>query len=178
MSPAEVVIQSTLFESLLRCVRMDNAMRERMAAAGYDPDRPRASYPASVFLRCQNLVLQAAYAGRPREEALRQMGRDLVRGYFETLVGKVVNVALKVAGPDRAMKRVALSFRSVMEPVEITSTELGPKDWRVTFQGYPFPSEAAAGCCEEALRQAGASNPSAVLESDDGHGRFELRMRW
>ena len=89
-----------------------------------------------------------------------------------------MNVALKVAGPDRAMKRVALSFRSVMEPVEITSTELGPRDWRVTFQGYPFPAEAAAGCCEEALRQSGAANPSAVLESDDGHGRFELRMRW
>ncbi|RKH14593.1 DUF2378 family protein [Corallococcus praedator] len=178
MSPAEVVIQNTLFESLLRCVRLDSSLRERLAAAGYDPDRPRASYPASVFLRCQNLVLATAYAGRLPQEALRQMGRDLVRGFFETLVGKVVNVALKVAGPERAMKRVALSFRSVMEPVEIQSTELAKKDWRVTFQGYPFPAEAAAGCCEEALRQSGAASPTVVLESDTGTGRFELRIRW
>ncbi|RKG72551.1 DUF2378 family protein [Corallococcus terminator] len=178
MSPAEVVIQNTLFESLLRCVRLDSSLRERLAAAGYDPDRPRASYPASVFLRCQNLVLAYAYAGRPPQEALRQMGRDLVRGFFETLVGKVVNVALKVAGPERAMKRVGLSFRAVMEPVEIQSTELAPKDWRVTFQGYPFPAEAAAGCCEEALRQSGAESPTVVLESDTGTGRFELRIRW
>ena len=178
MSPAEVVIQSTLFESLLRCVRMDASLRERLAAAGYDVDKPRASYPASVFTRCQNLVLAFAYAGRPPQEALRQMGRDLVRGYFETLVGKVVNVALKVAGPERAMKRVALSFRSVMEPVEIHSEALAPKDWRVTFQGYPFPAEAAAGTCEEALRQSGAANPTVVLENDTGQGRFELRIRW
>jgi hypothetical protein len=34
--------------------------------------------------------------------------------YFETLVGRVVGMALKVAGPERAMKREALSFSPLL----------------------------------------------------------------
>ncbi|MBU8894512.1 TIGR02265 family protein [Corallococcus sp. H22C18031201] len=175
--PSEVIVQSTLFEALVRSTRVDALMKSRLNEAGYDVDRPRASYPASVFLACQEVVLNAAYSGRPRGEAYRQMGRDIVRSYFDTLVGKVVGVALSVAGPERAMRRVALSFRSVFEPINIRSEPLGPQDWRVEFRSYPFPAESAAGTCEEALRKAGAAQPRVTLEREDSAG-FDLRIRW
>ncbi|MCP3100370.1 DUF2378 family protein [Myxococcus sp. K15C18031901] len=174
----EVIVQATLFDSLVRCAPMDGALRADLLAAGYDVDRPRALYPGSVFIACQTVVQRAAYSHLGPKAAQRQMGRDLVRSYFETLVGRVVGMALKVAGPERAMKRVALSFKSVFEPVYIQTLMLAPSDWRVEFRNYPFPHESAAGTCEGALRQAGAENPSVEVERSTSAEDFDLRIRW
>lgn len=176
--PTEVTVQATLFESLVRCARPDPKLHAELLALGYDVKKPRATYPAAVFLACQNAVLRHAYSGRDHRTALREMGRDLVQRYFDTLVGKVVGVALKMAGPERAMKRVKLSFSSVFDPVDIHSEPLGPADWRVTFRGYPFPAEAAAGTCEVALRQAGAAQPRVEVERFEPPEAFDLRIRW
>jgi len=174
----EVIVQATLFDSLVRCASPDTTLRAELLAAGYDVDRPRALYPGSVFIACQAAVQRAVYSHLDLKAAQRQLGRDLVRAYFETLVGRVVGMALKVAGPDRAMKRVALSFRSVFEPVDIETHLLGPRDWRVEFRAYPFPSESAAGTCEGALLQAGAQQPSVEVERTHSPEDFDLRIRW
>ncbi|MCP3164088.1 DUF2378 family protein [Myxococcus qinghaiensis] len=175
--PTEVKVQSTLFESLVRCANPDAAMRAEFLAAGYDVDKPRASYPSSVFIACQGVVLRTTYGGLPLQQAQRTLGRDLLRQYFETLVGRVVGMALKVAGPERAMRRVALSFSSVFEPVDIQTQLLAPQDYRVKFRGYPFPAEAAAGTCEGALKQAGALSVTVNVERYENEG-FDLRIRW
>lgn len=175
--PTEVSVQNTLFESLVRCAGPDPRIRAELLAAGYDVDRPRATYPASVFLACEEVVLRHAYVGKGRDAALRELGRDLVLRYFDTMVGRIVGMALKVAGPERAMKRVSLSFSSVIEPVDIRVEQLAPADFRVLFRRYPFPAEAAAGTCEVALRQAGASNPQVQVERQESEG-FDLRIRW
>ena len=90
----------------------------------------------------------------------------------------MVGVALKMAGPERAMKRVGLSFSSVVSPVDIQTERLGAADWRVRFRGYPFPAEAAAGTCEGALLQAGATAPRVEVERREGTDGFDLRIRW
>ncbi|GEN09837.1 Myxococcales-restricted protein, TIGR02265 family [Myxococcus fulvus] len=176
--PTEVKVQSTLFESLIRCMNPDSAQRAELLAAGYDVEKPRATYPASVFAACQAVALRTTYAGLAPKAAQRELGRDLVRKYFDTLVGRVVGMALKVAGPERAMKRVALSFSSVMEPVDITVENMGPQVWRAKFRGYVFPAEAAAGTCEVALKQAGASTATVEVERYEGTEGFDLRLRW
>ncbi|QSQ25703.1 DUF2378 family protein [Pyxidicoccus parkwayensis] len=176
--PTEVTVQSTLFESLVRFTKPGPSLRAEFLAAGYDVDKPRATYPASVYLACQEAVLRQLYAGKERKAAQRELGSELVRMYFETLVGRVVGVALKVAGPERAMKRVALSFSSVLSPVDIETQQVGPADWRVRFRGYPFPPDAAAGTCEGALRMAGASQPRVEVERQEGAEAFDLRIRW
>lgn len=176
--PTEVTVQSTLFESLVRFAKPGPNLRADFLAAGYDVDRPRATYPASVYRACQEAVLHHLYSGRDRKTAQRALGRELVRMYFETLVGRVVGMALKVAGPERAMKRVALSFSSVLSPVDIESVQLGPADWRVRFRGYPFPSDTAAGTCEGALLVAGAAHPRVEVERQEGPEAFDLRIRW
>jgi uncharacterized protein (TIGR02265 family) len=176
--PTEVTVQSTLFESLVRFTKPDAKLRADFLAAGYDVDKPRATYPAAVYLGCQEAVLRHLYPGKERKAAQRELGRELVRMYFETLVGRVVGMALKVAGPERAMKRVALSFSSVLSPVDIQGQPLAPADWRVQFRGYPFPADAAAGTCEGALRQAGATQPRVEIERYEGTDGFDLRIRW
>ncbi|MFP2909961.1 DUF2378 family protein [Pyxidicoccus sp. 3LFB2] len=176
--PTEVTVQSTLFESLVRFTKPDKKLRADFLAAGYDVDKPRPTYPAAVYLACQDAAVRHLFAGRERKEALREMGREMVRAYFDTLVGRVVGMALKMAGPERAMKRVALSFSSVVAPVDIQTEKLGPADWRVRFRGYPFPADAAAGTCEGALRQAGATAPRVELERHEPPNGFDLRIRW
>ncbi len=176
--PTEVTVQSTLFESLVRLSKPDAALQAEFLAAGFDMEKPRAVYPSAVFIGCQDAVVRLRYAAMDRRAAYRELGRGLVRSYFETLVGKVVAMALKVAGPERAMKRVSLSFSSVFSPVDIQVESLGPADWRVRFRGYPFPAEAAAGTCEGALRQAGASEPQVDVERYEPPDGFDLRIRW
>ncbi|NMO14785.1 DUF2378 family protein [Pyxidicoccus fallax] len=176
--PTEVTVQSTLFESLVRFLKPDAKLRAEFLAAGYDIDKPRATYPASVYLACQSVAVRHRYPDRERRDALREMGRETVRTYFDTLVGRVVGVGLKMAGPERAMKRVGLSFSSVVSPVDIQTEQLAPADWRVRFRGYPFPAEAAMGTCEGALRQAGATAPRVEVERYEGIDGFDLRIRW
>ncbi|WIG97600.1 DUF2378 family protein [Myxococcus sp. SDU36] len=176
--PSEVTVQSTLFESLVRLARPDAKLQAEFLAAGFDMDKPRATYPAAVFAGCQEATVRHRYAGLDRKSAYRTLGRELVRSYFDTLVGKVVGMALKVAGPERAMKRVSLSFSSVFSPVDIQVESLGPADWRVRFRSYPFPAEAAAGTCEGALRQAGATEPQVNVERYEPPDGFDLRIRW
>ncbi|WP_426752483.1 DUF2378 family protein [Myxococcus sp. Y35] len=174
----EVTVQSTLFESLVRLAKPDAALQAEFLAAGFDMDKPRASYPSAVFIACQDAVVRHRFAGMDRKSAYRELGRGLVRSYFDTMVGKVVGIALKVAGPERAMKRVGLSFSSVFDPVDIQVESQGPANWRARFRGYPFPAEAAAGTCEGALRQAGASEPEVVVERYEPPDGFDLRIRW
>jgi uncharacterized protein (TIGR02265 family) len=176
--PTAVSVQATLFDSLVRCAKPDPDLHAELRALGYDVDKPRPTYPAAVFIACQNAVLRHAYGARDHKTALREMGRDLVQRYFDTLVGKVVGTALKMAGPERAMKRVKLSFSSVFDPVDIQSEPLAPSDWIVRFRGYPFPAEAAAGTCEVALRHAGAPSPRVEVERYDPPENFDLRVRW
>jgi uncharacterized protein (TIGR02265 family) len=176
--PTEVTVQSTLFESLVRYTKPDPKLRAAFLAAGYDMDKPRPAYPASVYLACQDAAVRHKFPGRERRAALREMGREQVRTYFDTLVGRVVGMALKMAGPERAMKRVGLSFSSVLSPVDIHVDRLAANDWRVRFRGYPFPVEAAAGTCEGALLQAGATEPRVEVERFEGTEGFDLRIRW
>ncbi|WP_164014141.1 DUF2378 family protein [Pyxidicoccus trucidator] len=174
----EVTVQSTLFESLVRYTKPGTKLRADFLAAGYDVDKPRATYPASVYLACQEAAVCHLFPDRERKESLRELGREMVRAYFDTLVGRVVGMALKMAGPERAMKRVALSFSSVVSPVDIQTEQLAPADWRVRFRGYPFPADAAAGTCEGALRQAGATAPRVEVERQESPNGFDLRIRW
>ncbi|WP_338866574.1 DUF2378 family protein [Myxococcus stipitatus] len=176
--PTEVTVQATLFESLVRCAKPDAAQRAEFLALGFDVDKPRATYPASVFMGCQAVVLRTKYVGLTPTAALRELGRDLVRMYFDTLVGKVVSMALKVAGPERAMKRVALSFSSVMDPVDIHVEFISAGQYRVKFRRYPFPAESAAGTCEVALQQAGAATARVEVERYDSLEGFDLRIGW
>lgn len=176
--PTAVTVQSTLFESLVRLTQPDAKLRAEFLAAGYDVDKPRASYPASVYVACQNAAVRHRYPGLKHPEAMRKLGRELVLTYFETLVGRVVGMGLKLAGPERAMKRVGLSFSSVLDPVDIQTEPLAPRDWRVRFRGYPLSAEATAGTCEGALRQAGAAEPRAEVERLEGLDGFDLRIRW
>lgn len=176
--PTAVSVQATLFESLVRCAKPDPELLAELRALGYDADKPRTTYPAAVFLACQDAVLRHAYGSAASKKAQREMGRDLVQRYFDTLVGRVVGTALKMAGPERAMKRVKLSFSSVFDPVDIQSEPLAPADWIVRFRGYPFPAEAAAGTCEVALRHAGAQAPRVEVERYEPPENFDLRVRW
>ncbi|MFP2928777.1 DUF2378 family protein [Pyxidicoccus sp. 3LG] len=176
--PTEVTVQSTLFESLVRFTRPDTKLKAAFLAAGYDVDKPRATYPAAVYLACQDAAVRHLYPGRERNAALREMGREMVRAYFDTLVGKVVGMALKVAGPERAMRRVGLSFSSVVHPVDIVVERLAQTDWRVRFRSYPFAPDAAAGTCEGALLQAGAPKPQVEVERHESPEAFDLRIRW
>jgi|GEM_PF-3597967 uncharacterized protein (TIGR02265 family) len=174
----EFIVESTLFESLVRFSKPDMKLRAEFLAAGFDVDKPRANYPAAVFLRCQDAVVRHLYPHRERKEVMREMGREMVQIYFDTLVGRVVGMALKMAGPERAMKRVALSFSSVLSPVDIQTEHLAPGDWRVRFRGFPFPADAAAGTCEGALQQAGAASPRVEVERFEPPNGFDLRIRW
>jgi uncharacterized protein (TIGR02265 family) len=174
----EVTVQSTLFESLVRYTKPDAKLRADFLAAGYDVDKPRPTYPAAVYLACQEAAVRHLFPGRDKKEALREMGREMVRAYFETLVGRVVGMGLKMAGPERAMKRVGRSFSSVVSPVDIHPEQVAPADWRVRFRGYPFPADAAAGTCEGALRQAGAKAPRVEIERYEPPNGFDLRIRW
>jgi uncharacterized protein (TIGR02265 family) len=174
---SEVTVQNTLFEALFHHIlRPSPELAAEALRVGYDLERPRAIYPAEVWVKCVELALPRAYPTLPCTEALWKLGRDMANGYFSTLVGKVVHAALRVIGPNRAMRRVSLSFNSAYTGVKIKEEEVGPRDWVVRFQNYPLPPEAAAGTCEVALRLTGVE--PRVKVSTSMPGAFELRISW
>lgn len=157
-------IAQALFEGLFgRAVEVDATLAAALTAKGYDPRRPLERYPAAVFAACVEATRVHLHPSLSREEGLRLLGQAFVRGFRETILGKVVTTALPILGPARFLPRLPGRFRSIRSDatvvVEVTSAQTATLVFTDALPLGPF----FAGVLEAALRFAKAEHPKVVL---------------
>lgn len=172
-------VPSSVLEGLfVRGLRAEGRLAEGLLSLGYDIRKPELDYPVVVWQRCVNYARQELYPHMSDEEAYRLLGRKLVGGFLETIVGRVVAVALPLIGPahvvDRLPRYLTMMGRS---DIQVTITPVGVRARRVVLMKdrYNRP-EFIAGGMEVALEHASAQATITVEERNPDS--YRLLMRW
>lgn len=158
--------------------QMTPALREQLRAQGLDLDRPlAASYPAADFNRWVDTAARVLHPDLPHEQALREIGRSLIRGYGETLVGRALMSLLRMLGPRKAIERAEASWRSGTNFVEVRTELRGPSDVVLHFKDPYTSPHYVAGIVDGV---AAVTRARDVQVEPLGHEPpyFQVRMRW
>jgi uncharacterized protein (TIGR02265 family) len=161
----------------VRGLKVEGAMAERLASLGYDLRKPEVTYPISVYQRCISAARYELYSNMADEDAYRALGRKLADGFLETLVGKVVGVAMPMIGPARVVERIPRYVSIMGRPdMVVRITPAGDRGRRVHFGDTYNHPDFMAGNLEVALERASAV-PTVVVEERTAEG-YRLFARW
>ncbi|HZA14545.1 MAG TPA: DUF2378 family protein [Myxococcaceae bacterium] len=157
-APAHVeeTTDNSAFEGLFqRALNPQGAFADELRAAGYDLRRPSPKYPTRVWRACLEVALRHVHPGKPPHEGIRLLGHAFIQGFFHTIVGKLVSVALPLLGPDRIAAKFPKYWEATRPGVKIDVIVDNPHRHRLLFRDpHPMP-DFVAGIIEAALQRAG-----------------------
>ena len=114
-----------------------------------------ASRPKEVSLEVWLAVLRAAARrlspGKPEPEALEDVGRQMLRGFLDGVVGRGLFMVLRMLGPRRALLRMKENFSTSDSVTSITTREVSPTCIEMEFaDAFAIPTYAR-GILSEAM---------------------------
>lgn len=130
-----------------------------LAALGIDPKKPR-DVDIATWWRVIEAAARVIAPGRPLDEALREVGREVLRGYDASFVGKTAMMVLRMLGHRRAVTKLAESFKSADNATSVEVLESLPTRSRVRFTvagGLRFPTYSE-GVLLEGMERLGAKS--------------------
>ncbi|MEW6430953.1 MAG: DUF2378 family protein [Myxococcota bacterium] len=110
------------------------------------------------------------------EDAFREMGREVLRGFESSVVRKTSFLVLRLLGTRRGIMKVADSFRSADNVTTVEVAETGPKSAsaRVLVPGGLRHPSSAEGIFLEGLAPLGAKEPRLNFRPDERDGTFDV----
>ncbi len=175
------VIFRMAFENLfLRALkgRVTPELKERLRAERVDLDgKLAAGYPVEVWSRCLDATAELVYPELEREDAHWRLGEDLMRGYADSALGRVLFGLLKLGGPMKAVARMEQNFRSGNNYMKTSFVELGSTSaelWLSEVHERPWFN---GGLLREGGRQIGAKNIRVEIIEMAGSG-CRYRVSW
>ena len=162
----------------VRGLHADGKLAEGLLSLGYDIRKPELNYPVLTYQRCVNLARQELFSHLSDEEAYRLLGRKLITGFLETLVGRVVAVAMPMIGPARVVDRLP-RYLAMMgrTDLEVTMTPVTERSRRIYLPDRYNRPEFLAGGLEVGLEQANAPQALVTVEERSLEG-YRLFLRW
>lgn len=111
------VVLSTMFDGLFgRALKpLSPELVAGLKRAGFDPERPLARYPVTVWEDCVDAAAQQLFPGVPRDQAWERIGRLFIKGYFETVVGRIIGNALPFMSDTAFINRTPLFMSTGIE---------------------------------------------------------------
>jgi uncharacterized protein (TIGR02265 family) len=98
---------------------------KELAAMGIDPRRAR-DVTIGEFYKLVELAASRLGPGRTREANLEEVGRAMLRGYVDSLVGRGILIGARMMGPRRTLLRMAENFKTADNVTRITTAEPAP----------------------------------------------------
>lgn len=136
---AEPMTDQSVFEGLFsRALKPERDFLAELRAAGYDPARPERRYPTRVWKACVEVACRRVHPELPEGEAMNLLGRRFIDGFFETIIGKVVLVALPFLSADSLVRRIP-KFRSMTATgIEVMVEQDNPQQWDHLSRSIPI----------------------------------------
>jgi len=172
-----------VFEGLLRgyALRLTPRAVDRLADAGIDVARPlSAGYPTSVWYAAVRILAEEQHVGLPYPDAVREVGRSFMRGYFETALGRTVFAVLRLLGPLRSLQRMSRNFRTGNNFSETWVHADAPGDVRLEVNDALADAPTfIQGLIEVGLERVGTQDASVEVlpPAPNGHGLYRVRWR-
>lgn len=145
MAQERVVFSHTVAAMLERVFVRRGVLEQatpRLKQLGIDPQQPH-DVPVPVWREVLRLAAELTAPGAPEDVAMRELGRELVRGFQASLVGRMVFMVLRMSGLERAIKSIASNYRNADNATEVIVRRLGPRHFELHFnvvEGIPFPT--------------------------------------
>lgn len=142
-------VDNSMFEGLFqRALKPSEAMSAELRSAGYDPKNPQARYRPEVWRNALEIARRHEFPTLPHDEGLKALGRRFVDGFFQTIIGKFVAVALPMLGSSMMQRRVPSMFKMARKDLDVSAVEESPNRYRLIFKDkHPSP-EFVAGFME------------------------------
>lgn len=176
----KIVFRNTVEALLQRTLRargrLTPAVAARVRALGVDPDAPK-DIPKATWQALLWLAAEVLAPGLPREEALRQLGAELLRAFNQTLPGKVLFTTLRVIGVRRGLHRMSTNFRSSNTYTTSTAKDLGPNEVEVWISDVNAAPSYIQGLMGAAVELAGGKSVVVEVAATEGDSAT-YRIRW
>ena len=137
---------------------------KELKALGLDVSRP-VELSIDIWLKVLRACAKRLLPAGTEADGLELVGREMLRGYQEGLVGKSLFMLLRMVGPRRALLRVMESYRTADNITTITATERGPKCIALEFNSaFEIPTYVR-GLLLEALPLLGGHEPKVEFRT-------------
>jgi uncharacterized protein (TIGR02265 family) len=173
----EPTTDASAFEGMFqRALQPQGAFAEALRQAGYDAAAPRARYPSHVWRACLEVARRHVYPELPTERGYRELGLRFVEGFFSTLTGRLIGIAVAMMSPERVLLRLHHYWSIARTGVDFTLTEEAQGRWRVAVRDTHPQADYMAAVMEAALRKTGAEVRVDVMSTrPEG---FEVLVHW
>ena len=166
----EAFTQQVLLRRGLLSLEFDRELK----ALGFDASRPKeTSLP--VWIAMLKACAARVSPGLPEVEGLEEVGREMLRGYVDGLVGKALFMVLRLIGPRRALLRMMENYRTADSLTTVKATEKGPTSIELEFNSSFGVPTYIRGLLSESVIQMRAHEPKVeVLDLASGATRFTV----
>lgn len=114
--------------------------------------------------------------GLPELERLELLGREVLRGYRDTLVGRSLLFVARLAGPQGILLRIADSYRTADSFTVVRAEKVGPREVHLVFNTDFGVPTYIRGILSEALVVLEERTHSVAFTPEPGGGtRFIIR---
>jgi uncharacterized protein (TIGR02265 family) len=180
MAPRWLVFDHT-FEGLFLVAlrgRLTAATEAKLRRAGLDLSKKlQPAYPFEVWKQCLEIVVTDLYPNLPRSEAWRKLGRAIVDGMSQRVMGRAMVRVSRLLGTRRALQRMDHILNSADNYVEARVTERSPTCIDVWINEVMGQPSYYKGILEASLVMTGAEVGQVEVISLDGFGAT-FRVSW
>lgn len=158
--------------------RVTPQLREALKVIGIDLSRALLpAYPRETWNTAIRLAAQHAWPQLEAGEAHVRLGRVLIEGFQQTLLGRALAGVAKVLGPMRTLARMRKNFRTGGNYNEVLLTPEGAKCALFWINEPALHPGYVQGMLEGSLEISGGKNSSVVVVSKDAQGTT-YRVSW
>lgn len=152
---------------------------QALRGAGIDLSKPLLpAYPAETWRRALEITVgDLSPRLLPREEAWRQLGREVVNGMVHTVMGRAMVGVARLLGPLRSLRRLNNTLRSADNYVESRLTELSPTACEVWLNEVMEQPAYYQGVLEACVGLAGGQRVRTRVVAREGTGA-RLHVEW
>jgi uncharacterized protein (TIGR02265 family) len=155
----ESTTDNTVFEGMFgRALKPTGKFVEDLRAIGYDPARPEIRYPTRVWRDALEVARRHCYPQLPAEQAQRMLGRRFVDGFFETIVGRLMAVAMPLIGTAMVCRRIPKYWAAVRTGISVEVRQESDKLFRIMYRDANPAPDFYAGIIEGAGRYTRTNN--------------------
>lgn len=174
-----VIAKHSMFDGLFAvALQPTGTFRDDLKVAGFDADRPRPEYPLKIWHDCVDVAARHLYPGEQRERAWELLGERFIEGYLQTLVGKIIAVALPFLSPQSFVQRSPRFMSTGLVGADIKLEWNGKNAATVVLTNSDHPSgHLLAGVVRVSLKRIGAKGVKVTAAPFETTGS-QISISW
>jgi uncharacterized protein (TIGR02265 family) len=156
---------------------MTPAFRESLQRIGLDLDAIPTAIDAHLYRTAYELLRAQIHPGLPPDEADVQMARRFIDGYFETVIGQLTRMMVKVLPVETHIERSSRNFEAAVNFVTSKVEKIGPRAYRMRVSDFSLSPHFTMGILGRMFEIGGVTQYDVRLERQEGRA-FSILMSW